>query len=359
MRGNEGRWLAPSATPWDDAGEKSLGPAETLVMACHRDLHGYRHAGASLEGEADFLDAYVRDACPRRGSREIEGNGRDRNDIRRWRCRSRERPLGMATGAMSGSHRMPAADRTGSPPETPSREGLGGHRRAKREAGDDSPLLARQAARRAGRDTGLCRAVRQRAGRREVPPALGQGPATQGGRDEATRAVGEPGPCRHRLRREEQVALLAPRPGEARRARDAGGVCGPYPEGLPPGTRHGEEPRGARQGARADGGGSRPEADKDTPGQGESTTRGQRAMLPAGAVPELAFRIRQGAVGGVSRPVPRDDEPSRREDGESCLRARPRNAFPTCVEIPRVLPKEDQLKGNSVLLGTHNQQRRI
>ena len=186
----------------------------------------------------------------------------------------------------------------GVPPETSSREGLGGHRRAKREAGDDSPLLARQAARRAGRDTGLRRAVPRRAGRREVPPALGQGPAAQGGRDEATRAVGEPGLRRHRPRREGQVALLAPRPGEAMRARDAGGVCGPYPEGLPPDTRHGEEPQGARQGARADGGGPRPEADKDTPGQGESTTRGQRAMLPAGAVPELAFRIRQGAVGG-------------------------------------------------------------
>ena len=62
---------------------------------------------------------------------------------------------------------------------------------------------------------------------------------------------------------------------------------------------------------------------------------------------------------GVSRPVPRDDEPSRREDGEGCLRARPRNAFPIYVEMPRALPKEDQLKGNSVLLGTHNQQRRI
>ena len=75
MRGNEGRWLAPSATPWDDAGERSLGPAETLVMACHRDLHGYRHAGASPGGEADLLDAYVRDACPRRGSREAGGDG--------------------------------------------------------------------------------------------------------------------------------------------------------------------------------------------------------------------------------------------------------------------------------------------
>ena len=249
-------------------------------------------------GEADLPDARVRDACPRRGSREAGGDGRDRNDARRWRCRSRGRSLGVATGAMSGSHRMPAAGRAGSPPETPSREGLGGHRRVKQGIGDDSPLLARQAARRAGRDTGLRRAVPRRAGRREVPSALGQGPAAQGGRDEATRAVGEPGPRRHRPRREGQVALLAPRPGEARRARDAGGVCGPYPEGLPPGTRHGGEPRGARQGARADGGGPRPEADEDAPGQGGPTTRGQRAMLPAGAVPELASRIRQGAVGG-------------------------------------------------------------
>lgn len=50
MRGSEGRRLAPSATPWDDAGERSPGPAETLVMACHRDLHGCRHAGASPGG---------------------------------------------------------------------------------------------------------------------------------------------------------------------------------------------------------------------------------------------------------------------------------------------------------------------
>ena len=64
MRGNEGRRLAPSATPWDDAGERSPGPAETLVMACHRDLHGCRHAGASPGGD-----------------------GRDRNDARRVKVR--------------------------------------------------------------------------------------------------------------------------------------------------------------------------------------------------------------------------------------------------------------------------------
>lgn len=139
MRGNEGRWLAPSATPWDDAGEKSLGPAETLVMACHRDLHGYRHAGASLEGEADFFNAYVRDACPRRGSREAGGDGRDRNDARRWRCRSRERSLGVATGAMSGSHRMPAADRAEFLLEMLSCESLKGIARSNRRSETTPP----------------------------------------------------------------------------------------------------------------------------------------------------------------------------------------------------------------------------
>ena len=42
MRGDKERWLAPSATPWDDADVNSLGPAETLVMACHRDIYRYR-----------------------------------------------------------------------------------------------------------------------------------------------------------------------------------------------------------------------------------------------------------------------------------------------------------------------------
>lgn len=45
MRGNEGRWLAPSATPWDDAGERSLGPAETPPSP-PRDERGRRDLGA-------------------------------------------------------------------------------------------------------------------------------------------------------------------------------------------------------------------------------------------------------------------------------------------------------------------------
>ena len=310
-------------------------------------------------GEADLLDAYVRDACPRRGSREIEGDGRDRNDIRRWRCRSRERSLGMATGAMSGSHRMPAADRAGSPPETSSREGLGGHRRVKQEIGDDSPLLARQAARRAGRDTGLRRAVPRRADRREVPPLSGRGRRRKA---DGTRPRGPSGSqvrvaigCDGRGR--SHSSRLGPgKPGEpGTRAAYAGHIQrGSHPardmershEALvrEPGlTGEARDPRRTRT-----------LPDKEDPPRGAS----EPCYLP-GLFPSSHSGFDRARSGGVSRPVPRDDEPSRREDGEGCPRARPRNVLRTCAEVPRVLPKEDQLKGNSVLLGTHNQQRRI
>ena len=94
---------------------------------------------APRPGEADLLDARVRDACPRRGSREIEGNGRDRNDIRRWRCRSRERPLGVTTGTIFESHRMPAADRAEFLLEMLSCESLEGIARSNRRSETTPP----------------------------------------------------------------------------------------------------------------------------------------------------------------------------------------------------------------------------
>ena len=139
MRGDEERWLAPSATPWDGADEDSLGPAETLVMACHRDLYRYRHAGASLEGEADFFNAYARDACPRCGSREIEGNGKDPNGIRRWRCRSCRRSFSVTTGTVFESHRIPVADWTEFLLEMFSYESLKGITRSNRRSETTPP----------------------------------------------------------------------------------------------------------------------------------------------------------------------------------------------------------------------------
>lgn len=101
MSGEEKRRRpAPSATPWDGAGDGELSPAERIVRDCHRDMYRYRHAGAGLVGEADFFNGYDRDACPRCGSPAIEGNGRDANGVRRWRCLSCGRAFNPATGTV-------------------------------------------------------------------------------------------------------------------------------------------------------------------------------------------------------------------------------------------------------------------
>ena len=76
MSGEEKRRRpAPSATPWDGAGDGELSPAERIVRDCHRDMYRYRHAGAGLVGEADFFNGYDRDACPRCGSPVYVGKG--------------------------------------------------------------------------------------------------------------------------------------------------------------------------------------------------------------------------------------------------------------------------------------------
>lgn len=139
MRGDKERWLAPSATPWDGADEGSLGPAETLVMACHRDIYRYRHAGASLEGEADFFNAYVRESCPRCKSSEIEGNGKDPNGIRRWLCKSCNRSFNVTTGTIFESHRIPVADWTEFLLEAFSYESLKGMARSNRRSKTTPP----------------------------------------------------------------------------------------------------------------------------------------------------------------------------------------------------------------------------
>ena len=139
MSGEKESWLAPSETPWDDADEDSLGPAEKLVMACHRDLYRYRHAGASLEGEADFFNSYARDSCPRCGSSDIKGNGKDPNGIRRWRCKSCGRSFSVTTGTVFDSHKIPVADWTEFLLEMFSYESLNGITRSNRRSKTTAP----------------------------------------------------------------------------------------------------------------------------------------------------------------------------------------------------------------------------
>lgn len=112
MSGDERKRPAPRATPWDGVPDQGLGPAEIIVRNCHRDIYEYRHAAAGLVGEADFFNAYARDSCPRCGSGEIKGNGRDAAGVRRWVCKSCSRSFTPTTGTIFEGHKLPVADWT-------------------------------------------------------------------------------------------------------------------------------------------------------------------------------------------------------------------------------------------------------
>ena len=112
MSGDKGRWLAASATPWDNVDDGDLGPAQIIVRDRHRDIYRYRHAHADLEGEADFFNGYPRDSCPRCGSPSIARVGFDAAGVQRWRCRSCGRSFTPMTGTIFEGHKLPVADWT-------------------------------------------------------------------------------------------------------------------------------------------------------------------------------------------------------------------------------------------------------
>lgn len=128
------RWLAPSATPWDDLDASGIGAAERIVMACHRDIYRYRHAPTTLEGEAEFFNAYERDACPRCGSVRIVSRGRGSNGVRRWLCRDCGRHFTPATGTVFQSRKIPVADWTEFLLEVFSYESMSGMARSNRRS---------------------------------------------------------------------------------------------------------------------------------------------------------------------------------------------------------------------------------
>jgi hypothetical protein len=112
MSGKKRQWIAPSATPWDKKDLVELTAAETLVKACHQDMYRYRHALPSLKGEAEFFNAYAKEACPRCRSSLIEGKGLDPNGVRRWHCLSCNRSFSPATGTIFEGRKLPVADWT-------------------------------------------------------------------------------------------------------------------------------------------------------------------------------------------------------------------------------------------------------
>ena len=82
-------------------------------------------------------------------------------------------------------------------------------------------------------------------------------------------------------------------------------------------------------------------------------------MLPAGDLPQLALRIRQGRPPRLARAVPRHDEWLRRQDGEGRQGAGPRNARPEDAVRQGVLRHKAQLEGLAVQTHLHIVQRMI
>jgi transposase-like protein len=139
MSGRKRQWVAPSATPWDGRRESELDPAELIVKACHKDIYRYRHAPSSLDGEAEFFNAYAKDACPECGSLLIESKGHDPNGVRRWRCRACGRTFGPATGTIFEGRKLPVADWTEFLLEVLSFESMTGITRANRRSSATVP----------------------------------------------------------------------------------------------------------------------------------------------------------------------------------------------------------------------------
>lgn len=139
MSGEKRRWLAASATPWDDACDDELQPAQRIVRDCHRDIYRYRHAHAGLEGEADFFNGYPRERCPRCKSPSIVRIGPDSAGIQRWLCRSCRRSFTPMTGTIFEGHKLPVADWTEFLLEVFSYESMQGIARSNRRSSTTIP----------------------------------------------------------------------------------------------------------------------------------------------------------------------------------------------------------------------------
>ena len=67
MSGKKRRRRAPSATPWDDAPERDLGPAQLAVMRSSRSIYDFRHhdfegdAKSSADPSMEFIPVSIHD----------------------------------------------------------------------------------------------------------------------------------------------------------------------------------------------------------------------------------------------------------------------------------------------------------
>ena len=105
MSGRKKRYIAPSATPWDEKHDVELSPAERLVRDSQRSMYEFRHH--SFEGDIDFLNSYERDSCPRCGAPAPVKFGKNAVGLRRYRCRVCKATFTPATGTIFDDRKLP------------------------------------------------------------------------------------------------------------------------------------------------------------------------------------------------------------------------------------------------------------
>lgn len=218
--GSKGRYRAPSATPWDGTPLGGLGAAEKLVADCHRDIYRYRHAPTSLEGEAEFFNAYERDSCPRCGSRRIKGNGSDAKGVRRWVCVGCGRSFTPATGTVFDGRKIPVADWTEFVIEALSFESVSSMTRGNRRSDTTLPYwMAKLFAVLEGVQDGVVLSGRVQMDEMLYPlalsdqPRMPDGSKMRGGYSKSKICIGVGG-----------VGVPPGRPGQDRRGEDHGGL---------------------------------------------------------------------------------------------------------------------------------------
>lgn len=99
------RWLAASATPWDDIDSSELTPAQALVAASHRSAYRFRHE--SFAGDADFFNGFSRCACPVCKGTRVVKYGFDATGVQRYRCNACSKTFTPVTGTIFEDRKLP------------------------------------------------------------------------------------------------------------------------------------------------------------------------------------------------------------------------------------------------------------
>lgn len=91
-------------------GDRASAAASGPVGAARERAYLERHPPLSRDGEAELLNSCEPGACPWCGSGAFKRDGRDRNGVQRYRCRSCGRSFTPATGTIFDTRRPPVSE---------------------------------------------------------------------------------------------------------------------------------------------------------------------------------------------------------------------------------------------------------